>query len=1045
MTKKDLKEELLRGLEGQQPEVVKSSKRRILVVAGAGSGKTEVMARRIAWWVLVDEVPKDSIVAFTFTEKAAEEMKFRIRKKIEELSPGKEDVSLGGMYVGTIHSFCLKLLRELKSDEFYDHDILDEAGRLALLQRGYYGVLAMGPFKENSGLGQYDAIDLFFKGYDLLHEYNQFDVKLPSGPIPHRLEDEKEWCKKVELKTKVGTSGLAKAFAETAARYYAFLRCRRFLDFSTSQSEAVRLLAHNKSFLAEVRSKFKYLVVDEVQDINPVQDQLIRLLVGREGALTAVGDHRQAIYSFRGGRVDLMAEMYKEIDKSADGQVYHLEKNFRSTPAVIDLANRWSQTITPPGTMMNSNMAHGTDARKDLHDSHIGMRAFADVESEVEWIADQIKKLVKKKNDKGAAHDKRGKGLRGISYSDIAILIRSTTDLRVFIEILEQKGVPVIFRSGSEFFSRPEVLLFLSCLARAAGLDDFYVSNWNRRFFGNRVQDILACAPNAEDAIAEACAHLARLGLPIKKDLADRLILGCDLLKQRMFEGKSATTAEIKKLKSIELQEYVRKAKKPRRVFPQEIFQLFLSEAEVHQWDNPNDLGVTLMFHLGQVSSLVKQMEAAGWTDPFDFKLQVISLLNWGAQNARADEAELLIPPDAVTLSTIHGSKGLEYGAVFLANVNAQRFPSSNARRAVAVPFDSSFYKHINPAVLSDNDNNDDERRLMYVALTRAERYLFVTAHSKKQSRFWRELEPLFDGIGRRADRPLADLLKVIDHKPIEVRKDFRLATSFSDLRYFMACPHDFYLRKVLGFAPTIDQAFGYGRGIHNLMRIVHSDPKKWAKLAKDPGLLKKELQQLIDRGVFYLRYTTSDPAENMRSKAMDLVGKYVAKYAGELEHLNFEPEKPFETLIPQENVLISGAIDVIRLDHPPRVTLIDFKSGGSDVKTASGLDSDEMALQISVYGIAAKKELEYEPERGLVRYLDAKSEKEAELKIDLKNDEIEKAKKTVIRLARGIKDQGFHEGPRSLKGKEHRCTSCDFLSICGMKQAAECRAAKKS
>src|SRR5262249_16171947 len=157
---------------------------------------------------------------------------------------------------------------------------------------------------------------------------------------------------------------------------------------------------------------------------------------------------------------------------------------------------------------------------------------------------------------------------------------------------------------------------------------------------------------------------------------------------------------------------------------------------------------------------------------------------------------------------------------------------------------------------------------------------------------------------------------------------DIRLVTSFSDLRYFLECPHDFYLRKVLGFTPTIDQAFGYGRGVHNLLRAVHSDAARWSVLSQDPDALRAEVQRLIERGLFYLRYTTGQAGRNMAQKAVRLVADYVRTYSPELARLVFEAEREFETLLEEEQVLISGAIDLVRLDEPPRVTLIDFKSG---------------------------------------------------------------------------------------------------------------------
>ena len=273
-----------------------------------------------------------------------------------------------------------------------------------------------------------------------------------------------------------------------------------------------------------------------------------------------------------------------------------------------------------------------------------------------------------------------------------------------------------------------------------------------------------------------------------------------------------------------------------------------------------------------------------------------------------------MVPPDAVTITTIHSAKGLEYAAIFLADVCARRFPSQFAKRAVRLPFEGSILKRIDPVRLADNANYDGERRLMYVALTRAE-YLFVTASSSSRSVFFTQLEGIVKSEGGVAGESAAKAPTGLKYATSEFRRDLRLVTSFSDLRYYLECPHDFYLRKVLGFAPAIDQAFGYGRGIHNIMRAVHANPKKWAKLAQNPTLLGVEIRKLISQGLFYLRYTTADPLQRMQNKAVEIISEYVQRYAPELANLEFEPERAFEILIPEEQVLVAGAIDVIRLD----------------------------------------------------------------------------------------------------------------------------------
>src|SRR5262249_39894588 len=332
MSAAELEKLLLTGLTDDQKDAVKFERRRLLVVAGAGSGKTEVMARRIAWWVGVKNVPKDNIVAFTFTERAAEEMKFRIRGWIQKITPDDQEVTLGNMYIGTIHGFCIAKIREFWPDEYHNYDILDEASRSALILRGFNGVLALSPLQQALGIGRYATIESFMQAYDQLHEHKVFKIKLPTDDPPFQLgQEEREWCRQAALATDVGETPAPQAFARAAARYYAYLRCRRFLDFSTSQSEFIRRLAADGERRRQLEGTRIHVVVDEVQDINPVQRQLIELLTGNTGRLTAVGDHRQAIYGFRGAKVEIIAELWEDFKKAPDAGVVDLKENFRST------------------------------------------------------------------------------------------------------------------------------------------------------------------------------------------------------------------------------------------------------------------------------------------------------------------------------------------------------------------------------------------------------------------------------------------------------------------------------------------------------------------------------------------------------------------------------------------------------------------------------------------------------------------------------------------------------------------------------------------
>ena len=541
-----------------------------------------------------------------------------------------------------------------------------------------------------------------------LNEYGLLDVSLPEDLVPTDVTRDREWCRQAELETDIGASDLASAFAISAARYYAYLRARRFLDFSTIQAEFSRRLGSDGEFLRRIRGRWSRLVVDEVQDINPVQDALIREVVGADGYLTAVGDHRQAIYSFRGGRVDLMGGLFREFDEAADGFIQQLPSNYRSTPRIIELSNRWSETIQDTAGMTNPAMQHRRAIRLDSSELHVAQLHFDDRNEEAEWIADTISTLVPPNAEPslGAYHDERD-GARGLTLSDIAILVRSGTNIRTYQDALRARGIPAVLRGGPDLFSQPEILLFLGALALCAGIDVFYGPPNNPRSLPGRIDNVLGVGPTPHEVVPAAFQELQARGIEVPRDAADRVQLLCRAIAFRLSSGH-AQPEDIQTLDcDSECRRWLARRRQPRRIFPQTLFHWLFREAGISQWqtDENRSVSESTIFHVGQLSKLVKAIETSGWTPADSLRWQLIALLNWGAGSARTAESPLFVSPNAVNITTIHSAKGLEYGAVFLADVCARRFPSNFARSVPKVPFDEGTPGYINPRHLADNDN----------------------------------------------------------------------------------------------------------------------------------------------------------------------------------------------------------------------------------------------------------------------------------------------------------------------------------------------------
>ena len=204
------------------------------------------------------------------------------------------------------------------------------------------------------------------------------------------------------------------------------------------------------------------------------------------------------------------------------------------------------------------------------------------------------------------------------------------------------------------------------------------------------------------------------------------------------------------------------------------------------------------------------------------------------------------------------------------------------------------------------------------------------------------------------------------------------------------------------------------------------------------PKLIEERTRQLglrlVARGLFYLRYTTAGPLENLQNRAVEGVSEYVRVYSDELQNLAFEPEREFETLLDNGSMLVSGAIDVIRLDDPPRVAIIDFKSGDADDDTGSGLSADLMRIQIGVYGLAARHELEYDPQTGLVRYIGERDANRRELLVDMDDADLVRVRQRIVETGGLIRRRDFARGPTDLV--RDRCSRCDFKLFCPHEEA---------
>lgn len=960
-----------------QREAIGHREGNLLILACAGSGKTEVISRRIAELVR-DGTPRSAIIAFTFMDRAADELKARIRRHLETLCP--DDPSLGDMYVGTVHSFCLQLLREI-NPAYRGFEVMDDVRQAALIVANYYqqGDRGIGlvRLQMRGGIYYTQAIGHFLNTLNVMHV---------EGITPNDVED-----------------GL---LAEVVRRYTDTVRGRpnQFFDFNSIIDELISFLGAHPEHLERTRDRFQFLVVDEYQDIDPRQEELIRLISdsGHRVRVTCVGDDDQAVFGWRGARIDNILtfdERYPDVTR------IDLTENFRSTHAIVEMANaairvlpadrrldkqmrsaRWQLDTAGEPTLRERMADHG-----DIH-----RRSFATEADEAAWVADRIEAL------RGVVIEERDGSQRAIDYSDMAILLRQRKSGQAFVDALDARGIPSLVKGTGGLFQQPEVRLVYAAICLWAGREFWYTDLGGQRHqLGEE---------DTREFIRDVIQRLNQDGGMPRGDGVE--FLGWMARKRAEFDRQMLPREERGHLS--------------RRIYPQALFHEMLSVLGAGSVDGA--FSDSVLYNLGRLSTILTEFEAVHqWVTPRDLTELQLFLGVWMQHRADAGPTEDAGGPNAVQILTVHAAKGLEWPVVFVPEVSSYIFPSSRRNRPPETFLDTGAF---NASRYAEGD--DGERRLWYVALTRCRKFLHVSAidrNGKRPTPFFREIQHNYvreDGVDP-TERQYGN--------PTPASEVELFPTTFSDLNYYWGCPTDYRLRRLMGFGPGVREAYGYGQQIHNLLAEVH-------ERAKDGEALDREAIEALVQARFNLRYTRGGPLEALRRSALRSVVRYVEEYEDHAR-LVLEAEKPFEYIDHASGALISGTIDLLeRVELDPEgmeqripVCVVDFKTHRWDDAESYRRRLAEVTLQLQLYASAARHALGVDAETAAAHFLAPRPPDQAlidegvqeRVDVDVSPPRQADVLETVAHTVESIRAQDF---PRAGPAKG-RCPRCDFKMIC--------------
>jgi len=663
-------QELLSELNSSQKSAVRKETGPLLVIAGAGSGKTKVLTHRIAYLIQNGAKPWE-ILAVTFTNKAAKEMKIRLENLLGEKTAAQ-------VWIGTFHSICGKILR---------YDVENFLVKGELFRRSNFVI-----FDENDSVS---LIKQAIKAENLDEKmYQPKAVKSAISMAKNKMIDADKY-------NAFARDHRSKNIAQVYYRYEEALQTNNAMDFDDLLLVTVKMFQGNPDILNKYKSRFNHILVDEFQDTNQPQYNLISLLYrgiqeseenNKNRSLCVVGDVDQSIYSWRGADYKILLNFQKEY---ADAEVVKLEQNYRSTGTILEAANK---------IIMNNRERISKNLYTNKGEGEkIVCNETQDEKEEAHFIADRIKE-----------HERSGK----YSLNDCVVLYRTNAQSRAMEEVFMSRKIPYAMIGSIKFYERKEIKDIIAYLKVIYNPSDSQslkrIINVPKRAIGattvKKIEDIAMKEYTSMFSVLEKIDEYSEFSGKVGNKLKE-------FAKMISNSQKKSTELPLSEFLSVLIED--------------------TGYIEELRSENTED-AKSRIENIQEFISVARDQEDHGLDTELGEFLTRVSLVS--DLDSLGDTAE------AVTLMTLHSAKGLEFPVVFLAGLEEGMFPHSRS--------------------LNNNTEMEEERRLMYVGVTRAEEHLYLT-FAKRRLIYG---DHKYFMPSRFLDEIPTHLIKTPDFKPAEKR-----------------------------------------------------------------------------------------------------------------------------------------------------------------------------------------------------------------------------------------------------------------------------------
>ncbi|MFA6994875.1 MAG: UvrD-helicase domain-containing protein [Patescibacteria group bacterium] len=995
---------LLEQLNKAQSEAVTHNQGPLLIVAGAGTGKTTVLINRLAYLITEKNIKTDEILLLTFTEKAAEEMTERADKI---LPYGYVD-----LWINTFHSFGERILREFGLDIGLSSSfkLLTQTDQWVLIKKNlerfdltYYRPLG-NPTKFISELIRHFSR---LKDENIsAEEYLKYAEELESNQ-DNRLGANDEESLEVER---------IKELANAYHFYNQLLLQNNFLDFGDLIVYTLKLLRERPNILKFYRAKFKYIMVDEFQDTNWAQYELIKILAAPKNNLVVVGDDDQAIYKFRGASLSNIMQFKDDYE---DAKEIILTENYRSKQEILDQAYKLIQNNNPNRLEVKLKINKKLIARratvgKSLPGPVVNFFNFSSAEDELGYVAQKIKELYV-----------AGEGT--VAWSDFAILVRANDTAESYVKELSRQNVPNQFMSWRGLYYKP---LILDILAYFRLLDNYHESSalfrvLNMETFKVSHSDLININKMATRKVWSLYEALKNINA----------IIGVS----------SESVANINKLLNLITKHSLLAAThKPTKIF----LHFAYDSGLLSSLDRDRDL--ELFSYLNQFYQKIKKLEE---TEP-DLRLKdFLTAINLELEAGETGALKLdFTDSETVKIMTVHGAKGLEFKYVFIVNLVDKKFPTISRSEKISLP-DALVREQ---AAISSDIHLEEERRLFYVAATRAKDKLYLSgakdyggAREKKPSRFIAEMDLASAEIPEISLSVKNNFLRDLHYlnarettfsiKPAAADSySLPAKFSFSQLAAYSTCPLQYKFAFILKIPVSTDKAsLIFGRVIHNtlynfLLPILNDRQKTQGDLFAGSERERKNnseenIKKLLSEKrllALYAEFWQADgykdknEREKYKIKGREALKKFFISQTARLSSSILFLEKKFSFKVGDD--IIKGTIDRVDQLSDGTLEIIDYKTGGGKTK----LEFKDKR-QLILYQLFLEEFLRVKVSALSYYYLES-GEK---ISFTASAKDLGKLQLEVIQGIAAIKKRNFIPTPSPM------CGFCDFRDICEFRQ----------